>query len=69
MIPDTAKISIAMDLIEDKIGKCMVKKRTDKDTKIEEEYNKLLLEREEIYKGNYDVINEIINEAGGNKND
>lgn len=64
MILNTTKMSIAMDLIEDKIGKCMIKKRQEKNNNTEDEYNKLLLEREEIYKGNYDVINKIINEAG-----
>lgn len=70
MILETTKIGIAMKIIEEKIGKCMVKRRKNKDREMEEEYNKLLLEREEIYKGNYDVINKIINETGGKeKND
>lgn len=62
MISDAAKISIAMDLIESKIAKCMIKKRESKEAEIEREYKRLLLEREEIYKGNYEVINKIINE-------
>lgn len=69
MISDATKISIAMDLIESKIAKCILKKREVKDEKIEREYQNLLLEKEEIYKGNYEVINKIINEIGEKKND
>lgn len=69
MIPEATKMSIAMKLIEEKIARCMVKKRNEKNAETEEEYNKLLIVREEIYKGNYEAINKIINEAGGNKND
>ncbi len=69
MILEETKISIAMELIENKIGDCMNKRSTIKNEKIEAEYNKLLLEREEIYKGNYNVINKIINEARREKID
>ena len=47
----------------------MNNRSTIKNEKIEAEYNKLLLEREEIYKGNYNVINKIINEARREKID
>lgn len=69
MILDEDKISIAMELIENKIGNCMAKRRMIKDEKIEEEYNKLLLTREEIYKGNYSEINKIIDEVRRDKID
>ena len=68
MIPEAAKISIAMNLIENQIGICMTKRRNSKDEQTEEEYKRLMNEREEIYKGNYEVINKIIKEAG-EKND
>lgn len=64
MIPEAAKIGIAMDLIENKIGNCMNKRRKDKNQETDKEYKELLLDREEIYKGNYEVINKIIKEAG-----
>lgn len=64
MIPDVAKISIAMELIENEIAKCIIKRREAKDEEIEKEYNSLLLDKDEICKGNYEVINRIINEAG-----
>ena len=68
MIPEAAKISIAMNLIENQIGTCMIKRRNNKNAQIEKEYQRLMNEREEIYKGNYEVINKIIKEAG-EKND
>lgn len=61
-ILETNKIGIAMSLIEDKIGICMAKIRTTEDTQLKKELEKLLLERENIYKGNYETINKIINE-------
>lgn len=67
MVPDTAKISIAMELIESKIAECAIRKRKKKDEKIEKEYKELIFAKEEIYKGNYEVINEIIKEAGDKK--
>lgn len=69
MISDASKISIAMELIEQKIANCMRTRRKSKDENIENEYRKLLLDRDQIYKGNYDVINKIINEVGEDKND
>jgi len=69
MISEATKISIAMQLIEEKIARCMVKKRSEKSEETKEEYNKLLIKREEIYKGNHEIINEIIKEAGEKKND
>lgn len=69
MILEESKMSIAMELIENKIGNCTARKRKIKDDRIEEEYNKLLLEREEIYKGNYNEINKIIDEARREKID
>ena len=69
MVSEASKISIAMELIEQKIADCMRRKRKSKDEDIQNEYRKLLLDRDQIYKGNYDVINKIINEVGVNKND
>ena len=69
MVSDASKISIAMELIEQKIANCMRARRKSKDENIENEYRKLLSEKEQIYKGNYDVINKIINEVGEDKND
>lgn len=60
MISDETKISIAMELIDNKIGNCMARRRINRNEKIEKEYNNLLLIREEIYKGNYNEINKII---------
>ena len=50
MISDETKISIAMELIDNKIGNCMARRRINRNEKIEKEYNNLLLIREEIYK-------------------
>lgn len=69
MIPDEAKISIAMELIENKIANCLIKRRSSKDEEVEKMYSSLIIEREEIYKGNYKVIDKIITEAGEDKND
>lgn len=69
MVSEASKISIAMELIEQKIADCMRRRRKSKDEDIQNEYRKLLLDRDQIYKGNYDVINKIINEVGVNKND
>ena len=69
MVSEASKISIAMELIEQKIADCMRRKRKSKDEDIQNEYRKLLSDRDQIYKGNYDVINKIINEVGVNKND
>jgi len=69
MISEATKIKKAMQLIEEKIARCMVKKRSEKSEETKEEYNKLLIKREEIYKGNYEIINEIIKEAEEKKND
>lgn len=69
MIPEEAKISIAIELIESKIANCMLRRRETKDEEIEEEYKFLILDRDEIYKGNYKIIDKIINEAGEDKND
>lgn len=60
MISDETKISIAMELIDNKIGNCMARRRINRNEKIEKEYNDLILIREEIYKGNYNEINKII---------
>lgn len=69
MIPEEAKISIAIELIESKIANCMLRRRETKDEEIEEEYKFLILDRDEIYKGNYKIIDKIIKEAGEDKND
>lgn len=69
MISDASKISIAMELIEQKIADCIRKRREAKDEKTEIEYRNLLSDRDQIYKGNYDVINKIISEVGEDKND
>lgn len=69
MIPDEVKISIAMDLIEKKLSNYIIKRREYKDEELEKKYKSILIEREEIYKGNYKIIDKIINEAGEDKND
>lgn len=67
MISEASKISIAMELIEQKIANCMRKRREAKDEKTEIEYKNLLSDRDQIYKGNYEVINKMINEVGEDK--
>lgn len=64
MISNESKLSIAIELIETKIGNLMAKENERNEEKTEEELHKLLLCREEIYKGNYNIIDKIIEEAG-----
>ena len=60
---EAGKISIAMELIENEIGKCMNKMRESKDEKKEQKYKELIKIRNEIYKGNYEIINKVIGDA------
>lgn len=60
---EASKISIAMELIQNEIGKCMNKMRESKDEKSEQKYKELIAIRNEIYKGNYEIINKVIGDA------
>lgn len=60
---EACKLSVAMEMIENKIAQSMIKMRETKDSKEEENYKNLIKTREEIYKGNMNEINKIIKEG------
>lgn len=65
MINEASKLGIAMDLIENKIAKKMIERRTAKEEDlaiIEEELKSLYNEKNEIYAKNYEYIDKIIEE-------
>lgn len=66
MIQETAKLGIAMDFIESKIAKQLIRIRKNEDESIKEhlenEYQKLVNERTKIYNSDYEAINKIIKE-------
>lgn len=66
MLNEAPKLGIAMDLIEYKIAEKMVERRTNENKellpKIEKELKELLQEKKEIYAGNIERINNIIEE-------
>ena len=55
-----SKLSVAMEIIENEIGKCMVELRNSTDDVLQKRYNNLIEIREEIYKGNNQVIDKMI---------
>lgn len=73
MIPETVKLGIAMDYIDNKIAMQMIKLRKSKGEQIchqlENEYYELVELRKQVYSNNYDAINKIIKEMENNKND
>lgn len=66
MINEASKLGIAMDLIESKLANKIIEMRKNKDEKnalrLEKEYELIMKEKNEIYAGNMEYINAIIDE-------
>lgn len=66
---DETKLSVAMELIEQQIAECLNIMNTEENDNIKQKYNELLNNRKEIYNNNYEVIENIIEEARRKEND
>ena len=55
------KLDVAIDLISDEIAQVNEKYNDTKDERYNLELNELLNKREEIYNGNINIINEVMN--------
>ena len=55
------KLDVAIDLISDEIAQVNEKYNDTKDERYNLELNELLNQREEIYNGNINIINEVMN--------
>ena len=60
---EAEKLSLATELIENKIAKTMNLLEKDNSKQNEEKYKKLIETRDKIYKRNIDEIEKIINES------
>lgn len=73
MINEESKPRIAIDFINNKIAKTMheIRKTTESNlhAKLQSNLNDLLLIKEQINVGNYEIINKVLDRVGGEKND
>lgn len=63
------KLTVAMELIEDRIANCMRKMEIDDNKEVENEYKELQEIRNRIYKRDFEVIEKLINDARRKDND
>ena len=63
MLNEDSKFEIALDLVEFQIGACLSDLEKEDNMEVKALYKKLVNAREEIYKGNEKVIEEIIRKA------
>lgn len=62
-------LTVAMELIEDKIADCMRRMDAEDNIEIENEYKELQEIRKRIYNRDFDVIEKIIKEVRMKEND
>lgn len=64
MLNEDSKFEIALDLIEFQIGACLTELEKNKENKeLNGMYKELIKTREEIYRGNQNIIEEVIKKA------